>query len=96
MGHENSDEYTKILKPEPEIGLDAEGREVLRMVFDALREKGYNPVRQLAYYLLSGEPAYITAHRNARALITRLERDELLEELVHHYMLQVFGDEPKE
>lgn len=94
MEHEQSEQYTKILKLEPEVGLNKEGRRVLRTVFEALNEKGYNPVRQLAYYLLSGEPAYITAHRNARALITRLERDELLEELVYHYMLHAFETNP--
>jgi uncharacterized protein (UPF0297 family) len=90
MAKKDHEEYTKILKLEPEVGLNNEGRSVLRTVFEALNEKGYNPVRQLAYYLLSGEPAYITAHRNARALITTLERDELLEELVFHYMLKMF------
>jgi len=90
MDHDVNEQYTKILRLEPEVGLDADGRRVLRTVFEALNEKGYNPVRQLAYYLLSGEPAYITAHRNARALVTRLERDELLEELVYHYMLHAF------
>jgi uncharacterized protein (UPF0297 family) len=92
MAKKDHEEYTKILKLEPEVGLNNEGRSVLRTVFEALNEKGYNPVRQLAYYLLSGEPAYITAHRNARALITTLERDELLEELVFHYMLKMFDD----
>lgn len=61
-------------------------RQVILEVFAALQEKGYDPVRQIAYYLLTGEPAYITGHRNARSLITRLERDEVLEELVRHYL----------
>lgn len=59
---------------------------VLATVFIALREKGYNPVTQLVGYLLSGDPTYITSHRNARTLIATLERDELLEELVRGYL----------
>jgi uncharacterized protein (UPF0297 family) len=61
-------------------------RECLMQVEAALREKGYNPVVQIVGYLLSGDPAYITAHRNARALIRQLPRDEILEELVRHYL----------
>jgi len=63
---------------------------VLQEVYAALKEKGYNPVNQIVGYLLSGDPAYITSHRNARTLIRELERDELLEELVRCY-LQVEG-----
>lgn len=61
-------------------------REILRQVYNALKEKGYNPINQLVGYLLSGDPAYITSHGNARSLIRRLERDELLEELVRSYL----------
>lgn len=60
--------------------------EILVTVYQALQEKGYNPINQLVGYLLSGDPAYITSHRNARNLIRRLERDELLEELVKSYL----------
>jgi len=60
--------------------------EVLHAVHAALKEKGYNPVVQIVGYLLSGDPAYITAHRNARNLIRQVERDELLEELVRGYL----------
>jgi uncharacterized protein (UPF0297 family) len=60
--------------------------DVLLAVHAALKEKGYDPIRQIAHYLLSGEPAYITAHQGARSLITRCERDELLEELVRSYL----------
>ncbi|MDN5292746.1 MAG: hypothetical protein PWQ91_1423 [Eubacteriales bacterium] len=63
-----------------------EAREILREVYEALKEKGYNPINQLVGYLLSGDPAYITSHRNARSLIRKLERDELLEELVRSYL----------
>ncbi len=61
-------------------------REVLVRVYQALQEKGYDPMRQIAYYLLTGEPAYITAHGGARKLMSSLERDELLEELVRYYL----------
>lgn len=63
-----------------------EAREVLMTVYKALQEKGYNPINQLVGYLLSGDPAYITSHNNARNLIRKLERDELLEELLRHYL----------
>lgn len=61
-------------------------REILAAVVAALEDKGYNPINQLVGYLLSGDPAYITSHRNARNLIRRLERDELMEELVSAYL----------
>lgn len=64
----------------------SQAREILRQVYQALKEKGYNPINQLVGYLLSGDPAYITSHGNARSLIRRLERDELLEELVRSYL----------
>lgn len=63
-----------------------EAKDILRSVYKALQEKGYNPINQLVGYLLSGDPAYITSHNNARNLIRRLERDELLEELVKAYL----------
>ena len=59
---------------------------VLTAVNEALKEKGYNPINQIVGYLLSGDPAYITSHNNARNLIRRIERDELLEELVRAYL----------
>ena len=60
-------------------------REVLMTVYAAMKEKGYDPVDQIVGYLLSGDPTYITSHNNARYLILRVERDELLEELVRFY-----------
>ncbi len=66
-----------------------QARDILHLVYDALVEKGYNPINQLVGYLLSGDPAYITSHGNARNLIRRLERDDLLEELVKSYLEQV-------
>ncbi|MCD5405427.1 MAG: IreB family regulatory phosphoprotein [Desulfotomaculum sp.] len=61
-------------------------RDILKEVCIALKEKGYNPVNQLVGYFLSGDPAYITSHKNARNIIKRMERDELLEELIKHYL----------
>lgn len=61
-------------------------RDIFLKVFQALREKGYDPINQLVGYFISGDPTYITSHNNARVLIRRLERDELLEELVRFYM----------
>ncbi len=59
---------------------------IITNVYQSLQEKGYNPINQLVGYLLSGDPTYITSHNNARGLIRKLERDELLEELVKAYV----------
>ena len=61
-------------------------RTVLRAVFDALNEKGYNPINQIVGYLLTEDPTYITNHNNARSKICRLDRDELLQELLRCYL----------
>ena len=61
-------------------------KEIFEKVFQALEEKGYDPINQMVGYFISGDPTYITSHQNARVLIRRLERDELLEELVRFYM----------
>lgn len=61
-------------------------REILNTVYLALAEKGYDPINQIVGYILSGDPAYITSHNNARALIRKVERDELVEELVSTYL----------
>jgi len=63
-----------------------ETHRILNHVFDALNEKGYNPYTQLIGYILSGDPTYITGHNGARAAIAKLERDELLEELLRDYL----------
>lgn len=65
---------------------EASAQEVLLAVYDALQEKGYNPINQIVGYLLSGDPAYIPRHDNARSLIRKRERDELIEELVRFYV----------
>ena len=61
-------------------------REILKKVYDALKEKGYNPINQIVGYILSGDPTYITSHNGERNLIRQIERDELLEELVKNYI----------
>ena len=61
----------------------------LGIVYKALEEKGYKPIIQIVGYLISGDPTYITSHRNARSLISMLERDELLEEMVREYLSDV-------
>ena len=61
-------------------------RTTLLAVFDALDEKGYNPINQIVGYLLTEDPTYITNYNNARSRICKLDRDELLQELVHHYL----------
>ena len=63
-----------------------EARNILLKVSEALKEKGYNPENQIVGYILSGDPTYITSHKNARSLIRKLERDELLEEVVNNYL----------
>ena len=64
-----------------------EMRQVMNAVYAALREKGYNPINQIVGYLLSEDPTYITTHNNARSLIRRIDRDELLQEMVRHYLI---------
>jgi len=65
---------------------DQEMKRILTTVYDALREKGYNPINQIVGYLLSEDPTYITNHNNARSLIRKIDRDELLQELVRRYL----------
>ncbi len=61
-------------------------KEILKEVYQALNEKGYNPINQLVGYILSGDPTYITNHNNARSLIRQIERDDLLEQMVKNYL----------
>ncbi|WP_246940674.1 IreB family regulatory phosphoprotein [Bacillus pinisoli] len=67
--------------------LDTNVDDVLFTVYDALQEKGYNPINQIVGYLLSGDPAYIPRHKDARNIIRKLERDEIIEELVKSYLV---------
>ena len=68
--------------------------EVMRYVFDALRERGYNPTDQIVGYLVSGDPTYITSHRDARTMIRQIDRGRLLEELVRSYVEAKMGGTP--
>lgn len=61
-------------------------KDILTTVYDALKEKGYNPINQIVGYILSEDPTYITTHGNARSLIRRIDRDELLQALVKSYL----------
>jgi uncharacterized protein (UPF0297 family) len=72
----------------PEEPIEHNVTEVLNQVYAALQEKGYNPINQIVGYLLSGDPAYIPRHRDARNIIRKLERDEIIEELVKSYLKQ--------
>ena len=80
--------------------IDKEGvktpEEILLKVYNALLEKGYDPINQIVGYLISGDPTYITSHEDARIIIRRLERDELLEELISYYIRSHEGTEEKE
>ena len=73
--------YFKIPKEE-----NAETKKILKEVYQALTEKGYNPINQIVGYILSGDPTYITSHNGARNLIRQMERDELLEKMVKNYI----------
>ncbi|PRO65030.1 IreB family regulatory phosphoprotein [Alkalicoccus urumqiensis] len=66
--------------------MDKQVRDVLLSVHGSLEEKGYNPINQIVGYLLSGDPAYIPRHNDARTLIRKMERDEIIEELVRSYL----------
>jgi len=65
---------------------EMEIREILNSVYNALREKGYDPINQLVGYILSEDPTYITSHNNARSLIRKLDRDEIMTSLIKNYL----------
>ena len=81
MANISNTQYFKV-KTEPEVQV----KEVLDIVYTAMEEKGYNPVNQIVGYVMSGDPTYITSHNNARSLIMKVERDELVEELLKEYI----------
>ena len=85
MQDKNQTQFFKVEK-EPEIRV----RDVLEVVYSSLSEKGYNPLNQIVGYIMSGDPTYITSHNNARSLIMKVERDELVEELLDEYIRQNF------
>ena len=81
MQDKNNTQYFKV-EIEKQIKVD----EVLKLVYSALKEKGYNPLNQIVGYIMSGDPTYITSHNNARSLIMKVERDELVEEILRQYI----------
>ena len=66
--------------------LDTSAKQIITTVYQSLKDKGHDPIMQIVGYLLSGDPTYITSYNNARSMIRRLERDEILEELVRSYI----------
>lgn len=80
MSDLNNTQYFKVV--ENSYGV----KEVLGSVYEALTEKGYNPVNQIVGYIMSGDPTFITSHNNARSLIMKVERDEIVEELLKEYI----------
>ena len=82
MQNLSNTQYFKVEKETP-----ASVKEVLRVVNEALDEKGYNPVNQIVGYIMSGDPTFITSHKNARSLVMKVERDELVEELLKEYIV---------
>ena len=75
---------TQFFKVEKESAISV--GEILEMVYKALVDKGYNPLNQIIGYIMSGDPTYITSHNNARSIIMKVERDELVEELLKNYI----------
>ena len=75
---------TQYFKTRPEVEIQV--KEVLDLVYNAMDEKGYNPVNQIVGYIMSGDPTYITSHKGARSMIMKVERDELVEELLIEYI----------
>jgi len=78
---ENNTQYFDVEKQKAQ-----EVKEILKLVYNSLVEKGYKPTNQIVGYIMSGDPTYITSHNNARNKISKLERDEILEELVNNYI----------
>ena len=86
-------DVTQIIYTESQNdGNEVDVKEIFAKVYAALKEKGYNPTNQIVQYIMSGEPLFITSHNGARALITKVERDELVEELVKSYIEEHFKE----
>lgn len=79
-------DINKTLKIKVEIDNAEKVENIMKTVYEALKEKGYNPINQIVAYLMSGDPTYITGYNNARILITKLERDEILEVITETYL----------
>ena len=82
MGDMKNTQFFKTVQDDTKL----EVRQVLEQVYFALTEKGYNPINQIVGYIMSGDPTYITSHKSARSLIMKVERDEILEELMKNYV----------
>ena len=80
MGRNNTQFFPVVKEQEYDVA------SILKDVYEALTEKGYNPVNQIVGYIMSGDPTYITSHKNARSLIMKVERDEILEVLFENYI----------
>ena len=76
----NRTQHFSVVKEELDVHM------ILERVYKALQEKGYNPVNQMVGYIMSGDPTYITSHKCARSMIMKVERDELVEELLNEYI----------
>ena len=82
MGDISNTQFFRAVQEEKKL----EASQVLEQVYTALTEKGYNPINQIVGYIMSGDPTYITSHNNARSLIMKVERDELVEEVLRAYI----------
>ena len=80
------EEQFNTMKMNPIVGTGNEAQDILLYVYQALQAKGYDPITQLVGYIISGDPTYITSYNAARSMICRLERDEIVEELVRSYL----------
>ena len=80
MGRNNTQFFQVVKEQEYDVA------SILKDVYEALKEKGYNPVNQIVGYIMSGDPTYNTSHKNARSLIMKVERDEILEVLFENYI----------
>ena len=80
MGRNNTQFFQVVKEQEYNVA------SILKDVYEALKEKGYNPINQIVGYIMSGDPTYITSHKNARSLIMQVERDEILEVLFENYI----------
>lgn len=78
--------FNETMKFEPPKDNVNSAKEIILSVFESLEEKGYDPINQVIGYILSGDPTYITSYNDARSLICRIERDEILEELLRSYL----------
>lgn len=82
----NMEQFNETVKINTVTDNSQKVHDIMTVVYDALKKKGYNPINQLVAYLMSDDPTYITSYNNARILISRLERDEILEEFAKEYV----------